>query len=233
MQWLKNQRGKMLEHCVGMDTETAGLEKGSEVYVVACYNTKTKESAHFVSDGSSDRHIWDAYRYMERAGLPVATFNGTAFDFAMMAAATSDKTLKKCLATMALEKNYDIMLQFAADNGYFSSLASFSVPTLDRGKIGSGGSVEEAWASNDAEKRQGVIDYCIDDAKLTAELFTYGSNWGRLQRKTKNGKVNTWTLPCQPVWRPAAVCLANTTTADFLDNPPDVSGMADWTLEHL
>ena len=216
-------------HCVGMDTETAGLEPGSEIYVIALFCTRDSSVHTFVTNGEDDSHIIEATQFMDASKDCICTFNGTSFDFKMMAAATSDARTKKILAKLALT-HIDIMLQFACDNGYFSSLASFTQPTLNKGKIGSGGSVEEQWAS---QKRQEVIDYCADDAKLTADLYLHGANYGRIMRVSKAGKQSTWVLPLQPVWKAAASCMQNITIATFMDNPPPIHAMADWTLPHI
>lgn len=217
------------QHCVGMDAETAGLEPGSEIYVVALYDTRNKAVTTFVSDGKTDCHIVEAAAFMTQCQDPVCTFNGTSFDFKMLAAATTNPAAKTQLAHLALTHT-DIMLQFACSNGYFSSLASFTVPTLNKGKIGSGGSVEEQWAGN---KKQEVIDYCADDAKLTAELYMYGANYGRLERVSKAGKTSQWVLPPQPIWKAAAKCFDHITVPDFLDKPPPIQSMADWTLPYI
>lgn len=211
-----------------MDSETAGLSPGSEVYVISLYNTKTKATTNFISDGSTDKHIIDAAACMDHSSLPICTFNGTSFDFKMLAAATSDKQTKSVLAKLALF-HVDIMLQFACSNGYFTSLASLSVPTLNRGKIGSGGSVQKDW---EAGKKNEIVDYCADDAQITAKLYEYGATFGRLSRLSKARKQSIWVLPTHKhkQWQFAIKALEKITVPDFLESPPDIASLADWTL---
>ena len=148
----------------------------------------------------------------------------------MLAAACSHHSDKRALARLALT-HVDIMLQFACANGYFSSLDSFAGPTLKTKKIGSGSTVKEDW---EAGKCQEVADYCADDARLTALLYDHGSSFGYLLRTPKNKPdvVRRWALGID-LWQPALQCLKNPTKATFMDNPPDVGGMADWTLKYF
>lgn len=214
---------------VGMDCETEGLDEGPLPYVIALYDTRSNTPSTFLSDGKTDSHILQALLAMQNVPV-LCTFNGTQFDFRMCAAACTHLSDQKALARLALE-HVDIMLQFACQNGYFSSLDSFAGPTLGHKKIGSGATVKDDWA---AGKHQEVAEYCADDARLTALLYDHGSARGRLLRtpKSKPDVVRTWALGAK-LWQPAVECLKKPKRATFMDDPPDVGGMADWVLRYL
>lgn len=214
---------------VGMDCETEGLREGPAPYVVALFDTRSGEPATFLDKGD-DSHLIRSLDAMEMNKDRLCTFNGTQFDFRMIAAACTNRADQRRCAVLALE-HVDIMLQYACDKGYFGSLNSFACCTLDAKKIGSGADVREDWA---AGKHQEVADYCADDARLTAELMDFGSRNGYLLREPKSrpGTTTRWGLG-RSLWQPAAVCLRNPARATFMDDPPNVAAMADWTLQYL
>jgi len=217
---------------VGFDTETDGLESGDAVHVVALHDSRTNAPRCFTAhdDGKTDDHIIRSIDALV-AQAAVCSWNGTQFDFRMMAAVAGSAEDKRRCATLALTHT-DMMLQFAADKGYYGSLQSFAVPTLGRGKIGQGGDVKADWA---AGKRQEVADYCADDAKLTADLYEYGAAHGRLRRAAKtSNKISVWALG-EDLWLPAHRALRAAGTADtsWMDNPPDVGAAADWAVRLL
>lgn len=212
-----------------MDCETEGLDEGPLPYVIALYDTRSNTAQKFLSDGRTDAHILQSLLAMQNSPI-LTTFNGTQFDFRMLAAACSHPSDQKSLARLALT-HVDIMLQFATSNGYFSSLDSFAAPTLGHAKTGSGATVKDDWEAGFQTK---VADYCADDARLTALLYDHGAAKGYLLRtpKSKPDVQRRWALGVD-LWQPAAVCLRNPKKATFMDNPPNVAAMADWTLRHL
>lgn len=217
---------------VGFDTETDGLESGDAVHVVALHDSRTNTAECFVArdDRVTDDHIIRATDAIE-AQRTVCSWNGTQFDFRMMAAVAAAHADKRRCASLALT-HHDMMLQFASDKGYYGSLESFAVPTLGRGKIGNGADVKDDWARG---KRQAVADYCADDAKLTADLYEYGAAHGRLRRAAKtSNKVSVWALGVD-IWIPAYKALDNAGNADtsWMDTPPNVVAAGDWATRLL
>lgn len=214
---------------VGMDCETEGLKPGPVPYVVALWDTRCGKAATFLDNGTDESSVLEATLAMKNA-RELCTFNGTQFDFKMMAASCTHLSDKRDLARLALEHT-DIMLQFACSTGYYGSLDSFAGATLGAKKIGCGADVNEDWK---AGKRQEVADYCADDARLTGLLYDHGRGKGYLLRtpKSKPDKVSRWALGAD-LWQPAHVCLRNPKRATFMEDPPDVGGMGDWALEYL
>ena len=189
---------------VGMDCETESLEFGPPPYVVALYDTRDTRGVAFLrEDGDPTAHVLRSLDAMEHS-RELCTFNGTAFDFRMLASCLEGDADRKRCARLALE-HVDIMLAFAASTGYFSSLESFATATLSRSKIGSGKDVAEQWEGGG---RQQVADYCIDDAKITAMLYDHGKSYGRLSRSVRSrpGATATWALPPSSGGPPLCVC---------------------------
>lgn len=85
----------------------------------------------------------------------------------------------------------DIMQEIAKVVGHRVSLQSVAIATLKKGKSGHG---------LDAIKffRQGKMDelkkYCLDDVRLTKEIYEYGAKYGQLSFTTRNG-WNKRTIP--------------------------------------
>jgi hypothetical protein len=220
---------------VGFDTETDGLDEGTHVNVASLYDTRVPGgvATSFVrigDDGST--HILRAIEACRTCGV-LATFNGTGFDFRIMAAQVVDRVDKRRCAELALS-SYDVMLDFAASSGYMSSLDSFCAPTLKSTKSSTGAAAVLMWAAGDTTA---VREYCEKDAALTARLFEHGARWGRLHRTTRAGKQRTWALE-GGVFRTAkdALLAAQDTPADvssWMKDPPDIAGLADWTLALL
>jgi len=216
---------------LAMDTETAGLDPGDAVYVIALHDPRcSSHCAVFDIDRHPGKHVPLAVDAMAKWAGEVCSFNGTKFDFHMLAAATDDVFVKRQCATLALEHT-DIMLQFAAAKGYYASLESFARATLGHGKIGTGAAVVDDWALG---KYDEIREYCADDAKLTSELHEYGSAYGRLKRVTKSGKTQIWALS-RAKWLPAWLAIDSTSQVDvsWMDNPPDIAAAADWAVDTL
>ena len=197
------------------DCETAGLKPGDKVHVVSLYDVRACTIAASFH-GDSDTHILQAMDALEKMPY-VVSFNGASFDFKMMSARLEHLHDKRRCARLALD-HYDIMLDFACSNGYFSSLASFAQATLQKGKVSTGTEAITMWASG---KKKEVVEYCEDDARLTGNIYLHGIRYGRLHRRTASGKKQTWALP-QELFRKVKHAVK-----DYKNEPPDVSWMTD------
>ena len=214
-----------------VDTETAGLETGDAVNVVSFYDSRTPRSFSCVSDNATTKHLHAAIQICQNSRT-VVTFNGTGFDFRMIAAQVEHNADKRKCAELAL-KSYDMMLDFAATNGYYASLNSFANASLGAQKTGDGGSAVSDWENGDHQK---VIDYCENDAILTYKVYKHGIDYGRLQRTTKSGTVQTWALE-KSLFRSASSALTahlrHPPNVSWMDNPPDIQNSGKWALDIL
>jgi hypothetical protein len=220
---------------VAFDTETDGLEEGTHVNVASLHDTRVPGgvATSFVRRADdAAAHLIRAVAACQQCNV-LATFNGTAFDFRIMAARLDNLADKRHCAELALS-SYDLMLDFAASSGYMSSLDSFCGASLNAKKSSTGAAAVLLWAAGDTAAVQA---YCEKDAALTAQLFEYGGKWGRLHRTTRAGKQRTWALE-GGAFRVAkdALLAAQETPANvssWMKDPPDIASLADWTLPFI
>lgn len=121
------------------------------------------------------------------AAKEVYTFNGAAFDLRLLYELSQVPELKQ----LAM-RHRDVMVDFWADNLYFTSMESLAAPTLGTGKSNNGGWAASAWFDGEHEE---VLEYCKRDVEVLRDLVTEGRRWGKLKRKSKAGRVSTWVLP--------------------------------------
>lgn len=160
----------------------------------------------------------------------VYTFNGTSFDYQKLHKLTNDVRCKSLA-----RKSCDVMLQFTAESGYFSSMNSFAEGTFGAGgisKSNTGGWAAEAWFKGQADA---VVRYCEDDVKVLKSLVEQAEQTGLLNRKTKAGIIRPWVVgtdPDQGIWKSAGDCItnwqANPPNTAWMDNPPDLMAMSAW-----
>ena len=213
-----------------LDTETSGLEDGSDVNVVSIYDVRCQNAMSYLRKSGSRDHLIHAMEACSKFA-DVVTFNGN-FDFKMIANDTDDVKTARAAATLALT-NKDILLNFALSTGYMSSLESFASGTLGEGKTGDGAHAVAMWQAGEHDR---VREYCENDARITGALHTQGMRLGRLTRVTKRGTKQTWALPLSRFRRTCDALNA------YRDSPPDVSWMdeptnysdiADWVVPFL
>lgn len=205
---------------LAFDAETSGLEDGCDIYVISVCDTATLQCRSFTPPDPAAGgvgHIEEAIEYLAAADR-VVSFNGSGFDLRVMAAALDPASpAHKKAARLALA-SFDILFDFTAQHGYYTSLASLCTASLEKDKTGSGADAVEWWAAGEHDK---VVQYCEDDARLTAELWNAGLDWQRLSRKTKRGRVAHWELTGGAFRHVVQSINA------WKKNPPDVSWMDD------
>lgn len=201
---------------MALDCETSGLDDDSEVRVVSFCDSRSYDCISF-SEHNNDNHLIAALDLCDKYSSRLTTFNGSGFDFRMIANRVEDGHDKRRAARHAL-RSYDIMLDFACTHGYFSSLNSFAEASLGTQKNGDGATAIEDWDNKQYDK---VVEYCENDARLTAQIYSYGMSEGSLARLTKAGKKNTWSLPLD------GFRTAMTAVKEYRNDPPDVSWMSD------
>jgi hypothetical protein len=210
-----------------LDTETDGLTFGQNVNVVSLHDSRERQATSFVRKNSSTDHLIHAMDACERFDR-IVTFNGN-FDFHMIADNVDDPRARRMAARLALT-NYDILLNFAANTGYMSSLESFAVGTLGEGKTANGEHAVAMWASGEHQR---VIEYCENDARITSGVYASGMRLGRLTRRTKSGKPSVWPLPLgrfSPTHKVIQSYIENPPDVSWMTEPTDYSGIADWAI---
>jgi DEAD/DEAH box helicase domain-containing protein len=74
--------------------------------------------------------------------------------------------------------------------GFRVKLDSIAEATLGRKKIGHGLEAIKWWRSGDKEK---VMQYCLEDVKITKDIYEYALKNGHL-KYMENGKATTFTI---------------------------------------
>jgi len=97
----------------------------------------------------------------------IVTYNGENFDFRVLSAYGSVKSL--------YQKSMDMLSILNRKLGFRVSLQALGKATLGRGKSGSGKESVSWWRSGNKQK---VIEYCTKDVELTRDIYLFGKAKG-------------------------------------------------------
>ena len=137
-----------------------------ELAVVAIHDSQTGEySSYFKGELSK---LWPI---LERADVLIG-FNSDAFDIPLL-----NRYYPGDLSHM---RSLDLMVEVQKILGRRIRLQALAEATLGRGKSGDGLMAGDWWKSGEKEK---VREYCIDDVRLTRELYDYALANGVLKYK--------------------------------------------------
>ena len=221
------------------DTETNGLitEDGTipELHCICIFDKESNEMHSFYDkDGGnmSETLVGSAAELLinaHRQNKVVYGFNSTQFDLRVMHH-HAPVGLKLDIANLTIEHT-DLIADFAARKGYFTSLASL---TQSFGEYKLLDAVESInlWRSGNLAR---VVEYCAQDCKLLSMVQEHIDMYGRYQRITKaSGKVQFVPVDGYKPW-PVANALIQAERADtsWMTDPPDVGGLADWAIDIL
>lgn len=147
---------------VTFDIETIG-EFGSngdfsklEISVVGIHDSETNEYRAFVREEFAE--LW---QILERTDLLIG-YNSDHFDIPILN--------KYYAGDLTKIKSLDLLKEIKSVLGRRLRLDSVAQGTLGRGKIGHGNDAVTWWAEGKYEK---VKEYCLDDVKLTKEVYDY------------------------------------------------------------
>ena len=89
----------------------------------------------------------------------------------------------------------DLMVAVSKQIGFRPKLDDLTKATLGHGKIGKGYDAVKYWASGDLDK---LKEYCLEDVRLTKQLYEYGNQNGIVKYFDRNGFLKDtavdWTL---------------------------------------
>jgi DEAD/DEAH box helicase domain-containing protein len=137
-----------------------------ELTVVAIHDSQTGEySAYFKEDLPK---LWPI---LERTDMLIG-FNSDAFDIPLLNRYYPGDLLHL--------RSLDLLTEVQKVLGRRIRLQSLAEATLGKGKSGDGLKASEWWKEGKKEK---VREYCIEDVRLTRELFDYASRHGVLKYK--------------------------------------------------
>lgn len=166
-------------------------------------------------------------------GFTIVTFNGLGFDFQVLAHEVDDDPLARCLLSLA-RNHVDVAFSMFCEKGFMPGLNNAARGMRLEGKTEgmSGALAPEMWRTGRAEQDQ-VLEYVLQDARLTGELYEAILEKESLSWITQKGRVSTWypTQWGQTVEGDRRMLTVN----EALRLPePDVSWMDDpWTRDRF
>ena len=160
---------------------------------------------------------------MTGQGYKVISHNGAGFDLDIL----GEEAGLRYFAGQLARAHYDMMLEILTIMGYPIGLAALAkgLGLGEKHEGISGASAPELWAQSQ-ESRYKVLEYVVQDAKLTLDVFQAVEERGELVWITKKGKkkVEPWHG-----WHTVAECLASEQKmVDWIKNPLRRSEMTQW-----
>jgi len=151
-----------IKYCQGW-----GDHAGMGISVIGAFDYSTQRYRVFLEDN------FDAFVNLARDSDLLVTFNGIAFDHKVLAA---------CLNFNPILKDYDLLLEMTKAAGVYNakgfSLDATSRANFKNGKSGDGRLAPINWQEG---HRGNVIDYCLEDVRLTKALFDRVKQTGGLR----------------------------------------------------
>jgi len=169
---------------ITFDIETTGEFKGNgdfsnqEVTVVGIHDSQTDLYSSFLKEELPQ--LWPIF---ESADILIG-YNSDHFDIPILN--------RYYAGDLTKIKSVDLLKEIKNVLGRRLKLDSVAQATLGRGKSGHGLEAVEWWAKGEIEK---VREYCIDDVRITKEVYDYAKKHGSLKYKDFDGvreiKLNT------------------------------------------
>src|SRR3989338_5203885 len=162
---------------ITFDIETAGGFAGSipdlseiELTIVGIHDSKTNEYSSFLKE-----ELPKLWPLLESADLLVG-YNSDHFDIPILNKYYSGDLTKI--------KSIDLLKEVKQVLNRRLKLDNLAEATLGQKKIGNGLEAVKWWAAGEVEK---VRKYCLDDVRLTLELYEYAKKHGVLKYKDFDG----------------------------------------------
>lgn len=137
-----------------------------ELTVVAIHDSETGKYSHYFKEDLPK--LWPI---LERADMLIG-FNSDTFDIPLL-----NRYYPGDLSHM---RSLDLLSEVQKVLGRRIRLQSLAEATLGRGKSGDGAKAGEWWK---AGRKDEVAQYCVEDVRLTRELYDYALKNGKLKYK--------------------------------------------------
>lgn len=157
------------------------------------------------------RAVVNALINMAKEGYTLVGFNSLGFDLRVLGQESGMVNECKWLAAQHIDLYWHIFCAMGYGPGLDRLAKGMGLPGKTAGMDGA--KAPELWAQG---QRQKVIDYCVQDTRLTMDLFRLGNEMGGVQWKSKAGKTIVYDFEC---W-------LNTMAAQNLPQP-DTSWMTE------
>ncbi len=156
-------------------------------------------------------------------GYTLATWNGLSFDFDILAEESGAR--EQCIQ-LALD-HVDMMFHVVCSQGHFLSLQNAAIGMSLTGKLSgvSGADAPGMWANGEYEK---VLEYNVQDVRVTAELADAGDRARALRWVTQRGSQTSMALPNGWANVRDALQLPEPDTF-WMSNPPKREDLMAWT----
>lgn len=155
----------------------------------------------------------------------IVTWNGIGFDWPVIAQEASEYLACRKLAL----EHVDMMFHLFCVRGFPVSLAAalsgMGLPSKTPGIDGS--MATQVWAEGD---RQQVVDYCAQDARITASLAEASQRASTLNWTSRRGRILNLFLPNGWLSAQQAMALPYPDTS-WMDDPIDRSVFTSWLQE--
>ncbi|MDD3531560.1 MAG: ribonuclease H-like domain-containing protein [Candidatus Pacebacteria bacterium] len=165
-----------------------------ELTVVAIHDSETGEYSHYFKEDLPK--LWPL---LERADQLVG-FNSDTFDIPLLN--------RYYPGDLSHIRSLDLLSEVHKVLGRRIRLQSLAEATLGRGKSGDGAKAGEWWKEG---RKEEVAKYCVEDVRLTRELYDYALKNGKLKykdlREKRDIKLDT------ALWEQAAATLPSLTHA--------------------
>lgn len=202
--------------CVGFDTADGGVA------------TIGAEGARMTP--AEIESVVDALEQYVEEGYTIATWNGLAFDFDVLAEEAADPELGARIAKLATgEHHVDLMFHFLCVKGFRCGLAKALEGMELEGKTDgmSGAAAPQLWADGERDK---VLEYVGQDARIQRLLVEKTAADRRLYWITGKGKLSHAVMG-EPRTPREALRLPEPDTA-WMDNPPARKWSYWWTKQY-
>jgi DEAD/DEAH box helicase domain-containing protein len=161
---------------ITLDIETEGNFRGGgdfdnlQITVVGIHDSESGEFKSFLRHELSE--LWPI---LERADLLVG-YNSDHFDIPILG--------KYYAGDLTKIKSVDLLKEVKNILGRRLKLDNLAEATLGKGKIGHGLEAQKWWAEGNIEK---VREYCLDDVRITNELYEYAQKKKSLKYRDFDG----------------------------------------------
>lgn len=143
-----------------------------DISIVAIHDSETNKYSSFLED---ELHL--LWPILEHADMLIG-FNSDHFDIPLLN--------KYYPGDLTKFKSLDILKEIYATFGRRMKLDQLAEGTLGRNKIGHGIEAVDWWKTGEIDK---IREYCIDDVRLTKEIYDYAMTNNKLLFK-EGGKIN-------------------------------------------
>ncbi len=137
-----------------------------ELTVVGIHDSDTGEYSSYLKE-----ELYKLWPILERADMLIG-FNSNTFDIPLLN--------RYYPGDLSHIRSLDLLVEVAKVLGRRIRLQSLAEATLGRGKSGDGLKAGEWWKEGEIEK---VREYCIEDVRITRELYDYALAHGILKYK--------------------------------------------------